>query len=179
MHNAWHRAKEAQVGFFDGIDDALDEQHKTDQEAFDAPKFDPEPGDNLQGVLLKAEPFTKGKFGATVLLSFRNVGEEAVGGVEAGESGVLFCPTVLRRKLIESAPAIGTPFALRFEGKVTPEKGGNPYKDWTLLTSYQKTGDASEVDQPLWNNIQSKMGDDEPRGDSGNTVAEGDSGWKF
>jgi hypothetical protein len=164
--------------FFDGIDNAMDKQREADSEAADAPKYDPKAGDELHGVLLKAEAFTKGQWGPTILISFRNVGDKAVGGVDAGESGVLFTPTVLRRKLLEAQPAIGTPFALRFEGSVTPEGGGNAYKDWTLLTSYQKTGDSSEVDPQLWNSIATKIDGVQPAARRDAALPE-DGAWKF
>ncbi len=162
-------------GFFDDIGTDLDDKKATDEEAFDAPKFDPNKGDELHGVFLKAEAFTKGKYEPTVLLTFRNVGEKEVGGVEAGASGVLFCPTVLRRKLFESTPAMNTPFALRFEGTITPEKGGNPYKDWTLYTAYMKEATPDALDIPLWLNIQSHMDD----GDRRATPQGADGEWKF
>ena len=161
--------------FFDGIDDAIGKQHESDVEAADAPKFDPEAGEQLNAVLLKAEPFTKGQWGPTVIITFRNVGDEAVGGIEAGESGVLFTPTVLRRKILEAQPAIGTPFALRFEGTVTPEKGGNAYKDWTLLTSYMKSGDPADVDHELWNGIAAVVNVAPPA----RTATVSDDEWKF
>lgn len=165
--------------FFDSIGEALDAQHTADAEQADAPKFDPKQGESLNGVFLKAEAFTKGKYDATVLLTFRNVGDEAVGGIEAGASGVLFCPTVLRRKLFEASPAMGTPFALRFEGSVQPSGGGNAYKDWTLLTSYQKTSNMDEVDEPLWRKIQSVVDADEVPRTSTPSDSSDDGTWKF
>ena len=164
-------------GFFDDIGDDLDKRKATDEEAFDAPKFDPSAGDELHGVFLKAEAFTKGKYEPTVLLTFRNVGEKAIGGVEAGASGVLFCPTVLRRKLFESTPAMNTPFALRFEGSVTPAKGGNPYKDWTLYTAYMKEASPEALDIPFWREIQAQV-DVEPRREASGGQQSG-SDWKF
>ena len=125
--------------------------------------------------IFKAEAFTKGKYEPTVLLTFRNVGEKEVGGVEAGASGVLFCPTVLRRKLFESTPAMNTPFALRFEGTITPEKGGNPYKDWTLYTAYMKEATPDALDIPLWRDIQSQV----DVGARPTTPQGGDGEWKF
>lgn len=163
-------------GFFDDIGDDLDNKKVADEEAYDAPKFDPEAGDELHGVFLKAEAFTKGKYDPTVLLTFRNVGEKAVGGVDAGASGVMFCPTVLRRKLFESTPAMNTPFALRFEGSVTPAKGGNPYKDWTLYTAYMKEATPDALDIPMWQAIQAQVDVSRPQGAS--TENKG-SDWKF
>ena len=165
------------MSFFDDIEADLDSKKATDEEAFDAPKFDPEEGDELHGVLLKAEAFTKGKYEPTVIITFRNVGEKAVGGVEAGASGVMFCPTVLRRKLFESTPAMNTPFALRFEGSITPAKGGNPYKDWTLYTAYMKEANPDALDIPLWRDIQTQV--DVPRGQKPQAAQGGDSDWKF
>lgn len=162
-------------GFFDDIEADLDSKKATDEEAFDAPKFDPKAGDELHGVLLKAEAFTKGKYDPTVIITFRNVGDKEVGGVEAGASGVMFCPTVLRRKLFESTPALNTPFALRFEGSVTPAKGGNPYKDWTLYTAYMKEANPDSLDIPFWRDIQAQV-DVEPRRAAS---AESGSDWKF
>ncbi len=165
-------------GFFDDIGADLDQKKEADEEAFDAPKFDPSKGDELHGVFLKAEAYTNDSMGyaPTVLITFRNVGEKEVGGVEAGASGVLFCPTVLRRKLFESTPAMNTPFALRFEGSVTPAKGGNSYKDWTLYTAYMKEATPDALDIPLWRDIQTQV----DAGDRPTVAPQGsESGWTF
>lgn len=172
------RKRDIMSGFFDDIGTDLDDKKATDEEAFDAPKFDPNKGDELHGVFLKAEAFTNDSMGyaPTVLITFRNVGEKEIGGVEAGASGVLFCPTVLRRKLFESTPAMNTPFALRFEGSVTPEKGGRTYKDWTLYTAYMKEATPDALDIPLWRDIQSQV----DVGDRRTSAPQGADGeWKF
>jgi hypothetical protein len=172
------------MGFFDDdIDAAVAEQGKADQEEFDAPKFNPDAGDQLHAVLLKAEPFTKGKYEPTIIITFRNVGEEKIGDIAAGESGVMFCPTVLRRKLLEAQPALNTAFALKFLGKITPEKGGNPYKDWTLFTENMKEADASKVDPAMWNAIEAAMVAAEDKAYPQQTATSGpaadNKAWKF
>ena len=169
--------------FFDSIDDAVANQNKADVEASDAPKFDPEEGETLKAVLLKVEPFTKGRFDPTFILHFRNVGDETVGGVEPGKAGVMFASTVVRRKFLEAQPAQGTPFALRFEGSVTPETGGNAYKDWTLVTKYMKSGDSADIAPEMWASIQlaivprAKQATSGPQ--AGPFTTDTDSGWKF
>ena len=171
--------------FFDDIDDALNKQHDADTEASDAPSYDPQAGDLLEAVLLKVEPFTKGKFLPTFILTFRNVGEDAVGGVEPGASAILVASTVLRTKFFEAQPAPGTPFALRVEGTVKPERGGNSYKDWTLLTAYMKSGDASDVAPELWHDVQRKLAAVPQQATSGPasggpfTTGDSAEGWKF
>ena len=142
--------------FFDGIEDAMTSKAEADAEAADIPKFDPKAGEMLNAVLLEAKPFTGGDYDPTIILTFRNVGDKAVGGIEPGASGVLFTPTVLRRKLLEAQPAIGTPFALRFEGTVTPPKGFS-YKDWTLLTAYMKSGSPDDVNPQMWHAIAAEV----------------------
>jgi len=135
--------------FFDGIDDAMDNKQTVDQEQSDAPKFEPKVGETLQAVLTTAKAFTGGQYAPTVVISFKNVGDKAVGSVDAGGSGSLFASTVLRRQLLEAQPALGKPFALRLEE--TPD--GKNYKNWTLITSYMKTGNQSDIDPALWSGI--------------------------
>jgi len=95
-----------------------------------------------------------GQYPASIVINLRNVGGEAAGGIEDGKIGYLFIPTVLRRKMLEAAPALGSAFQLRYEGTVKPEGGGNAYKDWTLVTENMLEGAApSKTDQELWNSI--------------------------
>jgi len=161
------------MSFFDDAD--LDAQQAADKEASESPKFDPKAGDTVQAVLTKAEMFSGGQYDPTIVINFRNVGDKEVGGVEAGAIGYLFLPTVLRRKMLEAAPAVGSPFKLRFEGSVTPEKGGNPYKDWTLITGSME--DSTMADRRLWDSI-------DPGQRAGSMPTQGggkqqDSDWKF
>ena len=161
------------MSFFDQAD--LDKQAAADKEASESPKFDPAPGDHVDAVLTKAETFTGGQYAPTIVINFRNVGDKAVGGVEAGTVGYMFLPTVARRKFSEAAPAIGSAFRLRYEGKVTPEKGGNPYKDWTLVTESMQ--DTSKQDRHLWASIQPEGLSPEAARSQAATVD--DSSWKF
>jgi hypothetical protein len=142
------------MSFFDTAD--LDKQAAADKEASESPKFDPAPGDSVDGILTKAEMFTGGQYAPTIVINFRNVGKKAVGGVDEGKIGYLFLPTVLRRKFLEAAPAVGTAFKLRFEGLVSPEGGGNSYKDWTLVT--ESMGDTSKQDRRMWDAINPANG---------------------
>lgn len=168
--------------FFDSVEDDLDQQATIDQEREN--KYDPKEGDTLQGVILKAEAFTQGKYKATVSVTFRNVGEEEVGGVAAGDSAYFMTPTVLRRKFIEAEPKIGTAFMLRFLGSVKPEGGGNSYKDWVLVTESTKDEDASKRDVGLWSSIVQTMaqadnqgGRQQPQQNQGQPAES--SGWQF
>ena len=166
------------MSFFDGVD--MDAQRKADQEASDSPKFDPKPGDMVDAVLTKAEYVPPKQYAASIVINFRNVGDETVGDVEAGKVGYLFLPTVLRRKMLEAAPAIGTAFRLRYEGKVTPESGGNPYKDWTLVTESME--DNSKMDRHLWDSINPDMRVGQAATQqAGNVQRDGgdDAGWRF
>ncbi|RLB68527.1 MAG: hypothetical protein DRH08_00640 [Deltaproteobacteria bacterium] len=159
--------------FFEGIDDAMDSKQTADQEISDSPKFEPAEGETLHAILLTAKAFTGGRFDPTVVITFRNVGETAIGGVEPGTSGSLFAPTVLRRKLLEAQPAAGKPFALRYEG--TPD--GKAYKDWTLITSYMKTGNQTDLDPGLWSGIARTIA--ENTGPRTQNAQPGDTDWKF
>ena len=141
------------MSFFDDASDDLDAQQGKNKEASDADRFEPKAGDEVQAILLKAELFTKGQYDPAITITFRNVGDKEVGDVEAGKSGRMFLSTVAERMFLEAAPAIGSPFMLRFEGKVTPEKGGNPYKDWTLVTPFTKDGNDEAYDRALWDAI--------------------------
>ena len=151
--------------FFDDIDSTVDAKAKADAEARDSDKFDPSPGDMLRGVLLKAERPTT-QFGKGLVVTFRNVGEEAVGGIEPGNSGYMFASTVLERMLQEQAPRIGSGIAIRYEGKVTPDSGGNPYKDWTVVSETSDRG--------LWVGLYA--GADE---DKSSSKGEGNKEWSF
>ena len=165
------------MSFFDEVDEDLDSQKSADDEASDANKYEPEAGDQLQAVLLKADLFTGGQYEPAITITFRNVGDKKVGGIKAGESGRMFLQTVLKRKMMDAAPAIGTPFALRYEGKVKPASGGNPYNDWTVVTPFTKSGDESARDRALWDSI-----DPEQRAVVPTAAPKGqaqDSDWKF
>lgn len=141
------------MSFFDDASSDLDAQQAANQEASDADRFEPNAGDEVQAVLLKADLYTKGQYDPAITITFRNVGDKEVGGIEAGKSGRMFLSTVAERMFMEAAPAIGSPFVLRFEGKVTPEKGGNPYKNWTVVTPFTKDGDQEAYDRALWDAI--------------------------
>ena len=164
------------MSFFDEVDEDLASQKAADEEDSNANKYEPKAGDQLQAVLLKADLFTGGQYDPAITITFRNVGDKKVGGIEAGESGRMFLQTVLKRKMMEAAPAIGTPFALKYEGKVTPTSGGNPYNDWTVVTPFTKTGDETAQDRGLWTSIDPDM-----RAKASPSVAKtNDSdGWKF
>lgn len=166
------------MGFFDDVEEALDAQQQADKEASEAPKFDPKPGDVLQGVLLGAEYFDKGQFDPTILVTFRNVGSSTVGGIEAGKSGVMWLPTVARRKFISAAPAVGSPFALQYVGKVVPEKGGNEYKDWTIVTPFTKDGDEHATDRELWDGLHRRL-EAMPTRSGGSGNHGGGDDWQF
>lgn len=164
-------------GFFDGIDDAIADQKARDEEASDSTKFEPKAGEILQGVLLKAD-VASGKYDPNVVITFRNVGSKTVGGLEPGASGYMFTPTVLRRKIIEAAPKIGTPFALEFHGLVAPEGGGNSYKDFTLVTPFTKDGDATARDLALWDRLSSQV-DGTNRGATAPRGGDDADAWQF
>lgn len=164
------------VSFFDDASSNLDAQQEKNQEAANADRFNPNAGDEVQAVLLKADLFTKGQYDPSIIITFRNVGDKTVGDVEAGESGVLFLSTVAERMFMEAAPAVGSPFVLRFEGKVIPDKGGNPYKDWTLVTPFTKDGNAEAYDRALWDSINPAAMKGAP---ARAASSDGDSSWKF
>jgi hypothetical protein len=161
------------MSFFDEAD--LDKQAAADKEASESPKFDPAPGDSINAILTKAEMFTGGQYDPTIVINLRNVGDKAVGGVDAGKIGYLFLPTVLRRKFLEAAPAVGTAFKLRFEGLVSPEGGGNSYKDWTLVT--ESMSETSKQDRRMWDAINpASVGVATPPAPQQSNTGEG---WRF
>ena len=160
--------------FFDDASGDLDAQQASNKEASDADRFDPQAGDEVQAVLLKADLFTGGQYDPAITITFRNVGDKAVGGIEAGKTGRMFLSTVAERMFLEAAPAVGSPFLLRFEGKITPDKGGNPYKNWTLVTPFTKDGNEEAYDRALWDQINPGS----RKGVSTDSRVDGDS-WKF
>ena len=166
------------MGFFDNIKDDIEGQHAADAEASDAGKFDPKEGEQLQAVMLKADLFTGGIYDPAITITFRNVGEKAVGGVKAGESGRMFLnTTVLKGKMMDAAPAIGSPFALVYDGKVSPEGGGNAYKTWTLVTPFTRDGDESAHDRALWDSIDPDQRSFVPKPQAKGQAV--DSDWKY
>lgn len=167
------------MSFFDSTDDDLKAQREADAEASDAGKFKPEAGEQLQAVLLKVDLFTGGQYEPAITITFRNVGDKTVGGIDAGESGRMFVnATVLKRKMMEAAPAIGSPFALVFEGKVQPESGGNAYGDWTLVTPFTRDGDENAHDRALWDSIDPDQRAFAPKTQA-KGQAQGDGSWKY
>ncbi len=165
------------MSFFDSMDDDLEAQSKADAEASDADKFEPNPGDVLNAILLKADLFTGGQYDPAITITFRNAGDEAIGGVEPGKSGRMFLGAVLTTKMLDAAPKIGTPFSLRYEGKVTPASGGNPYKNWTLVTPWTRDSDESARDTALWTSITPEKLSPDAR--ASQAAKEGDSNWRF
>ncbi len=168
--------------FFDSSEDALAKQADKDEQSDN--KFDPSQGDVFKGIFLKAEAYTKGKYEPTVVLTIRNAGDKEVGGIEPGDSGYFFAPTVLRRKLFEAEPAMGTPFILESLGSITPEKGGNPYKGWTLVTpTTQDEPDESARDRALWSSIGVQMASKPQQAQAPNAYGGGEQAasgeWKF
>ena len=161
------------MSFFESASDDLDAQQASNKEASDADRFEPKDGEEVLAVLLKADLFTGGQYDPAITITFRNVGDATVGGIEAGKSGRMFLSTVAERMFLEAAPAVGSPFVLRFEGKITPEKGGNPYKNWTLVTPFTKNGNEEAYDRALWDGIN-------PGSRKGASVTQsGESGWTF
>lgn len=159
--------------FFENMDETMDKKATADKEAAEAPKFDPNPGDLLKAVLLKADAFVGGQYPPTAVITFKNVGEEAVGNVEPGKTGTLFASTVLRTKLFEAAPAIGQPFGLRFEGTVKPDSGGFSYKNWTVIGSGE--------DRVLWKGIAERIAGEtlSPETQRSQNAQPGDTDWQL
>lgn len=152
--------------FFDNAD--LDKKAAQDEEEFNSSDWTPEEGEELTAVVLERK-VVKTKFGLKLVLVVRNVGDETSGGIEAGKSGNLWCPAVLSRKMLDAQPAQGSGLKVRFEGKVTPEKGGNPYNNHTLLVE----GSNPE----WWAGIREQL-DESPRGGT-QAPAQSGSDWKF
>ena len=112
------------MSFFDEAD--LDKKAAQDEEEFNSEDWTPELGEELNAIVL-SNKVVDTKRGKKLVVVIRNAGEGTSGGIEAGKSGNLWCPAVLTRKMLEETPAVGKGIKVRFEGKVTPEKGGNPY----------------------------------------------------
>ena len=127
------------MSFFDGIEEALDTKAAEEEELMSAEKWEPEEGEVLQGILLKANtPNTD--FGRGLVLTVRNVGKTASGGVEPNKSAAVWAGTVLRRLLEDpdtGQPKVGKALVIRYEGMKEPKKGGNPFKMFTLIVEEQ------------------------------------------
>jgi len=159
------------LSFFDGIEDRMDKRAEEQEEARNATKWEPQPGELLQGILLRADyPITN--YGRAISLVIRNVGKEASGGIEPGESGQLWCGTMLHSLVTDftigedgqavGCPKIGKAIAIRFEGERENKDGSATYKAFTLMRE--------EPDPEFWTNLLSvrsplrEAEDDEPEG---------------
>jgi hypothetical protein len=139
------------MSFFDDVN--LDKQAAQDEEEFNSPDWTPEEGDTLNCVVLDRKVVDT-KYGVKLVLVIRNAGDKS-GGIDKGASGNLWCPAVLTRKVLEIQPAQGSAMSVRFEGKVTPEKGGNPYNNHTLVVE--------KTDIAWWAGVRDRL-DETPRG---------------
>ena len=154
------------MSFFDDAD--LDAKAAQDQEEQNSADWTPEDGESLQAIVLSRKVVNT-KYGKKLVLVVRNVGEDTSGEIEAGKSGNLWCSTVLARKVLEAQPMIGKGISVRYEGKVQPEKGGNAYKDHTLIV------EAS--DPAAWVGVAEQL--DDNRTQTPRAAAVGESDWKF
>ena len=164
-------------GFMDDLDDKVNKKAEADKEASDAGNYTPEAGELLRAVLTAASLFTGGQYAPSITISFRNIGEEAAGGIEPGGIGRMFLSTVLEGKFMESAPKIGSSFGLRFEGMLT-SKAGNEYKAWTAL--FEADDDETKRDHRFWSQVKvpkSNYGNGEEAEDAGEAGDQKD--WKF
>lgn len=112
------------------IDDLLD---KAAQERT-ASKWDPDPGDIIEGLLIKTGWYDGGEYDPALWLLIKDT--------EDGTYRRVYCPTVLRRQVTEEAPAMGSGIAIRYEGKVPSES--NPkrtYHSYTLALVPAANGD--------------------------------------
>lgn len=154
------------MSFFDDVD--LDKQAAQDEEEFNSADWTPEEGETLNCVVLERKA-VKTKWGMKLVLVIRNAGDKS-GGIDSGASGNLWCSAVLSRKVLDAQPAQGSGLAVRFEGKVTPEKGGNPYNNYTL---------AVEKSNPQWwMGVRDQL-DESPRGQTPQAQAVDSQDWKF
>ena len=151
------------MSFFDDVD--LDKQAAQDEEEFNSPDWTPEEGETLNCVVLDRKVVDT-KWGLKLVLVVRNAGENS-GGIAKGASGNLWCPAVLARKVLDIQPAKGSGMSVRFEGKVTPEKGGNPYNNHTLAVE--------NTNPAWWAGVRDRL-DENPRGQTpqAQAVKEGD-----
>jgi hypothetical protein len=126
------------MSFFDGIEDAMDKKAEELEEQRSAEKWDPEPGEVLQGILLRADtPITQ--YGESLVLTVRNVGKKS-GGVAKNKTAAVWAGTVLRGLLEDfeaGQPKVGKALAIRYEGMKDTKDGSNQYKSFTLMVEEQ------------------------------------------
>lgn len=138
---------------FDDVDGMLAAKKRANEEARDSDTWDPEPGEKIVGVLLKAE-IVKTRNGPAPVLVIRNLGEPS-GGIASDKSGTVWASrTVLWGELEREMPAIGKRVAIQFDGKKEPTQGGNAYFSYTVI--------AEESDHDLWDGLVAQM-DRKPR----------------
>jgi hypothetical protein len=156
------------MSFFDEAD--LDKKAAQDEEEFNSEDWNPEVGEVLDAVVL-SNKVVDTKWGKKLVVVIRNAGEATSGGIEVGKSANLWCPAVLTRKMLEETPAIGKGIKVRFEGKVTPEKGGNPYNNHTLVV---------EAHNPqAWAGFAEKLEEEDARPRMQAVSQDTDSGWQY
>ena len=135
------------------IDDQLAAKQAKKQESTDADAWDPEPGEKIVGVLLRAD-VVKTRRGPSLLLVVRNTGDES-GGIDSGESGLIWgSRTVLQGELLNEQPAIGAPIAILYEGKQQPKQGGNAYHGYVVIVT---SDDPDHRDEELWMEIENDL----------------------
>jgi len=97
-----------------------------------ADKWQPDAGDILEGILTKTGWYDGGEYDPSLWLIIKDMEDDT--------SVRVYCPTVLKNQVNEEAPAIGSGVAIRYEGRVTAEKSGRKYHDYTLALVPDKDG---------------------------------------
>lgn len=123
--------------FFNEAEDRLSAQQQHDHETRDAGQWKPGKGDRLTGVLLKAET-RETRFGTNIAMFVRVVNEDSSdqgGAIDKGKAVLVWLGRArLDASLREQKPAPGKGLIIQFNGKVTPEGGGNATNDYTVVS---------------------------------------------
>lgn len=122
------------------IDKLLDAQAERDEEERGATKWKPEPGDTLNGILVKTGWYDGGEYSPSLWLLIKTMD---------GDTYRVYCPTVLTNRLNEEEPAIGSGIAIRYEGRREAQNSARRYHAYTLALVPDKDGNV-KTDPKYW-----------------------------
>jgi len=121
------------------VNEMLDNQAEKDKEERGAENWKPEPGEQLDGFIIKSGWYDGSEYEPSLWFLLKDI---------EGVTHRVYCSTVLRNQLVEEAPKMGSGIAVRYEGK-KEGASGRTYKAWTFVLVPDKNGNVRR-DFPYW-----------------------------